>query len=99
MGADTDSDELRVERSVGAGWKADGKEAVIAGLARVFRGPFGTADLSSHLRAYDGLSGGVAERCREAYGDSVSPQITEAIGRAILKTEAALAAIYGQSAA
>lgn len=30
----------------------------------------------------------------EAFGDSVLPQIPEAIGRAILRTEAALAAIY-----
>jgi len=35
----------------------------------------------------------------EAFGDAVLPQIPEAIGRAILRTEAALAAIYGRAAA
>jgi DNA (cytosine-5)-methyltransferase 1 len=34
----------------------------------------------------------------EAFGDAVVPQIPEAIGRAILRTEAALASIYGRSA-
>lgn len=93
LGTDADRSELRVERGPGAGWEEDGKEEVVAGLARVFRGPIGSADLGSHLRAYDGLSGGLAEQCREAYGDAVSPQITEAIGRAILRVEAALAAV------
>ena len=35
----------------------------------------------------------------EAFGDAVLPQIPEAIGRAILRTEAALAALYGETAA
>jgi len=96
MGTDADGRELRVERGLGTGREADGKEAIIAGLSRVFRGPVGSPDFSSHLRAYDGLPGWLAERCREAYGDAVSPQITEAIGRAILRTEEALAAIYAQ---
>lgn len=93
MGTDTDQDALRVERRPGKGWEEDGKEAVVAGLARVFRGPVGSADLSRHLRAYDGVSARLAEQCREAYGDAVSPQITEAIGRAILRVEAAMAAV------
>lgn len=93
VGADADQNALRVERGAGPGREADGKEAVVAGLSRVFRGPVGSADLSCHLRAYDGVSAGVAEQCREAYGDAVSPQITEAIGRAILRVEAALAAV------
>lgn len=99
LGSNAYSDELRIERGAGQGWQADGKEEVISGLARVFRGPVGSADFSSHLRAYDGLPGWMAERCREAYGDAVAPQITEAIGKAILRTEAALAAIYGRTAA
>lgn len=99
LGTDADGRELRVERGLGTGREADGKEAIIAGLSRVFRGPVGAADLSSHLRAYDGVSGGLAEQCRGAYGDAVAPQITEAIGRAILRTEAALSAIYAQRVA
>lgn len=98
MGADADCRELRVEHRLGAGRQAVGQEAVVAGLSRVFRGPVGAADLGCHIRAYDGLPAGLAEQCREAYGDSVSPQITEAIGRAILRTEAALSAIYGAAA-
>ncbi len=54
-------------------------------------GPVGTADLGRHLREYDGVSAGVSEQCREAYGDAVFPQLTEAVGRAILQVEAALA--------
>lgn len=71
-------------------------------------------DLANHLRLDDGLSpwvagtriavGGpkgtsAASLIVEAFGDAVIPQIPEAIGRAILRTEAALAAIYGQQAA
>lgn len=40
-----------------------------------------------------------ASRQVEAFGDAVIPQIPEAIGKAILRTEAALAAIYGRAAA
>jgi len=40
-----------------------------------------------------------ASRLVEAYGDAVVPQIPEAIGRAILRTEAALAAVQGSLAA
>lgn len=64
--------------------------------------------LTSHLRVDDGLSpwlartriavGGprgtsAASLIVEAYGDAVIPQITEAIGRAILKVERALAIV------
>lgn len=70
--------------------------------------------LADHLRLDDGLSAWVAgtriavggprgtaaaSLLVEAFGDAVIPQIPEAIGRAILRTEAALAAIYGQPAA
>ena len=70
--------------------------------------------LAHHLRVDDGLSAWVAgariavggprgtaaaSLIVEAFGDAVVPQIPEAIGRAILRTEAALAAIYGREAA
>lgn len=53
-------------------------------------GPSGTQPLGWHLREYDGLPTGLADRCREAYGDAVFPQLTEAVGRAILRTDAAI---------
>jgi DNA (cytosine-5)-methyltransferase 1 len=64
--------------------------------------------LAHHLRVDDGLSAWVAgsriavggprgtsaaSLIVEAFGDSVVPQIPEAIGRAILRTEAALSAV------
>lgn len=66
--------------------------------------------LADHLRVDDGLSTWLAESrvavggargtsgsslLVEAFGDAVIPQIPEVIGRAILRTEAALAAAYG----
>lgn len=69
--------------------------------------------LAHHLRMDDGLSSWVAgtrvavggprgtsaaSLIVEAFGDAVLPQIPEAIGRAILRTEAALAAVYGAAA-
>lgn len=69
--------------------------------------------LAGHLRVDDGLSAWVAQSriavggprgtaaaslLVEAFGDAVLPQIPEAIGRAILRTEAALEAIYGGAA-
>lgn len=71
-------------------------------------------DLADHLQLDDGLSawlagtriavGGprgtsAASLIVEAFGDAVVPQIPEAIGRAILRVEAALSAIYSQRAA
>lgn len=70
--------------------------------------------LAGHLRVDDGLSAWVAQSriavggprgtsaaslIVEAFGDAVVPQIPEAIGRAILRTERALAAVYGRAAA
>jgi len=70
--------------------------------------------LAGHLRVDDGLSAWVAQSriavggprgtvaaslIVEAFGDSVLPQIPEAIGRAILRTEAALASVYARAAA
>lgn len=52
-------------------------------------GPVGAANLSSSIRAYDGVSGRDAERARHAYGDAIVPQIATALGRAILQAEAA----------
>jgi DNA (cytosine-5)-methyltransferase 1 len=51
--------------------------------------------LAGHLRVDHGLPSGMARACISAYGDAVLPQITEAIGRAILRTERALAATLG----
>lgn len=71
-------------------------------------------DLAHHLRVDAGLSAWVAQSriavggpCGtsaaslivEAFGDAVVPQIPEAIGRAILRVEAALSAIHSQRAA
>lgn len=70
--------------------------------------------LAHHLRVDDGLSAWVAQSriavggprgtaaaslLVEAFGDAVVPQITESIGRAILRVEASLTAIYGRAAA
>lgn len=70
--------------------------------------------LTGHLRVDDGISAWVAgtriavggpkgtsaaSLIVEAFGDAVVPQIPEAIGRAILRTEAALRAIYARPAA
>lgn len=71
--------------------------------------PHWNGGLAHHLRVDDGLSpwvagsriaiGGprgtvAASLIVEAFGDAVLPQITEAIGRSILRTDAALRAIY-----
>lgn len=53
-------------------------------------GPVGTASLGRHLREYDGLPSWMAERCREAYGDAVVPQVAETVARAILIADEAL---------
>ena len=67
-------------------------------------------DLADHIRLDDGLSAWVAQSriavggprgtsaaslIVEAFGDAVVPQIPEAIGRAILRTEHAFAAVLG----
>lgn len=46
---------------------------------------------SSHMRMDDGLSAELARQCIAAYGDAVLPQITEAIGHAIRRTESLIA--------
>lgn len=68
--------------------------------------------LAHHLRVDDGLSAWVAgtrialgsrkgtaaaSLIVEAFGDAVLPQIPEAIGRAILRTEAALDAVLART--
>jgi DNA (cytosine-5)-methyltransferase 1 len=50
-------------------------------------GPAGTQRLGRHLREFHGIPAGVAEQAREAYGDSLLPQLTEAVGRAIIAVE------------
>lgn len=72
------------------------------------------ADLARHIRLDDGLPARVAHTrvavggprgtsaaslIVEAFGDAVIPQIPEAIGRAILRVEAAMAAVHGRAAA
>lgn len=66
-----------------------GGEDVGDGLPRL--GPTGTQRLGRHLREYDGVPAGLADQCREAYGDAVMPQLTEAVMRAIFAADAALA--------
>lgn len=71
-------------------------------------------DLARHIRLDDGLPAWVAQQriavggprgttaaslIVEAFGDAVVPQIPEAIGRAILRVEDALAAVYERAAA
>lgn len=53
-------------------------------------GPAGTERLGGHLRIYDRVPAWLAERCREAYGDAVLPQLTELVGRAVLDVDAAM---------
>lgn len=79
-----------------------------------WRADWSLDDLAGHLQLDDGLSswlagtriavGGprgtsAASLIVEAFGDAVVPQIPEAIGMAIVRTEAALSAIYGRTAA
>jgi DNA (cytosine-5)-methyltransferase 1 len=96
MDSDADEDALWFERR---GLGETGSGETVRWLARIFRGPSGSEPLGRHLRAYDGLPAWLAELCREAFGDSVTPQVSEAVGRAILRVEAALSAVYSQEAA
>lgn len=79
-----------------------------------WRSDWSLDDLADHLQLDDGLSAwlagtrvalgtpkgtSAASLIVEAFGDAVVPQIPEAIGRAILRTERALAEIYGRAAA
>jgi len=74
-----------------ADWPAGPARLYESGVDQLLVGPAGTERLGRHLRGYDGVPAGVAEQCREAYGDAVLPQLTEAVGRAILAVEAELA--------
>lgn len=81
----------RQSRSNGhVGPVADGPSGRFSRYDRAGLGPAGTQPLGRHLREYDGVPSGVAEQAREAYGDAVLPQLTEAVGRAIIQAEAAL---------
>jgi DNA (cytosine-5)-methyltransferase 1 len=79
-----------------------------------WRADWSIDELASHLQLDDGLSAWVAvtrvalgtpkgtsaaSLIVEAFGDAVVPQIPEAIGLAILRTERALAEVYGRIAA
>ncbi|WP_420028816.1 DNA cytosine methyltransferase [Metarhizobium album] len=82
--------------------------------APIWKSDWSLDDLADHLQLDDGLSSWVAgtriavggpkgtsaaSLIVEAFGDAVVPQIPEAIGRAILRTERALAEVYGRIAA
>lgn len=84
------------------------------GVAAEWRAGWSLDDLADHIQLDDGLSSWVAgtrvavggpkgtsaaSLIVEAFGDAVVPQIPEAIGRAILRTERALAEVYGRAAA
>lgn len=84
------------------------------GAALQHRADWSLDDLARHIRMDDGLPAWLAQQriavggprgtsaaslIVEAFGDAVLPQIPEAIGRAILRTEAALSAVYHQKAA
>ena len=84
------------------------------GRVAEWRADWSLDDLAAHLQLDDGLSAWVAgtriavggpkgtsaaSLIVEAFGDAVVPQISEAIGRAILRTERALSVIYGDTAA
>lgn len=94
----------------GAGTGQMGLRAPDRGDADRGRHDWSLAHLADHLRLDDGLSArlagtrvqvgdgkgqSAASLAVEAFGDAVIPQIPEAIGRAILRTEAALSAVYG----
>jgi DNA (cytosine-5)-methyltransferase 1 len=80
--ADRDAIGLRIEHGRRIG--PNGQEAPISLEPRAILGPVGSRPLGEHLREYDGLPDRLSELCRSAYGDAVSPAITEAIGRAIM---------------
>lgn len=83
------------------------------GRVAEWRADWSLDDLAAHLQLDDGLSAWVADTriavggpkgtsaaslIVEAFGDAVVPQIPEAIGRAILRTERALSVAYGRAA-
>jgi len=83
------------------------------GRVAEWRADWSLDDLARHLQLDDGLSAWVAgariavggpkgtsaaSLIVEAFGDAVVPQIPEAIGRAILRTERALAVAHGRAA-
>lgn len=72
------------------GQEARDRSAPYADISFRRIGPAGAEPLSSHLRAYDGVSSRDAERARHAYGAAIVPQIATAIGRAIMTVENSL---------
>jgi DNA (cytosine-5)-methyltransferase 1 len=74
--------------AVGQGERCDAS-AQLAALERAV-GPVGAqwnGGPARHFGMAHGIPAGLARACVAAYGDAVVPQITEAIGRAILRTE------------
>lgn len=63
-------------------WILLGPESRRRGLGRLRAGALGR-----HLRAYDGVSAGVAEFARRAYGDALDPVFPLAIARALIAWE------------
>jgi DNA (cytosine-5)-methyltransferase 1 len=70
--------------------QADNGGEAVARLAEQRLGSAGAQPLGGHLREYDGLPSWVAERCRQAFGDAVSPAVAEVVVRAILDVDARL---------
>ncbi|HNB07082.1 MAG TPA: DNA cytosine methyltransferase [Thauera aminoaromatica] len=91
MGLPGDADEAVLE--IGQGERRDFRSQ-LAALERAV-GPLGARWHGGAARSFGmaaGLPAGLARQCVAAYGDSVLPQITEAIGHAIRRTEEALRA-------
>lgn len=85
---------LRIEHGRRVG--PDGKEAPISFEPSAILGPVGSTVLGEHLRKYDGVSAGISELCRAAYGDAVGPIIPEIIGRAIMSQRKAACSGVGR---
>lgn len=86
-----DADEARLE--IGQGERRDFRSQ-LAALERAVA-PLGArwhGGAARHFGVAAGLPAGLARACVAAYGDSVLPQITEAIGHAIRRTEEAMRA-------
>lgn len=79
---DADSAGLAIGQSIGSDARPE-----LAAIERAIgaRGLEWNGGPSGSLRMVDGLPAGLARACISAYGDSVVPQITEAIGRTIMR--------------
>lgn len=79
---DTNRARLAIGQSIGSDARPE-----LAAIERAIgaRGLEWNGGPSGSLRMVDGLPAGLARACIGAYGDSVVPQITEAIGRTIMR--------------